>query len=281
MKKKMDMSLDDMLFEHKNKAYGAYALRKEYKANLTKALFLSVLSLMLFGLSSFWVEQAIQKPGTTDIPKIYDWGDFIEPPNIKEDEPVKKEIIEAVKPKLLAIAKLPPIVEPIEDDKMEDEPIASAKEIEEAIVGTVNAKGESSTGGFDLAGTDKFGVVSVTPFEQIEPPAEPEPPSIFLSSEVMPEFTGGISKMYKWLSKNVRYPKEASRNGIEGRVIVSFVVEKDGQITGVEILKGIGFGCDEETLRVITKMPRWKPGKQNGTPVRVKYTLPLSFKITE
>ncbi|MFT5884371.1 MAG: protein TonB [Arcticibacterium sp.] len=102
---------------------------------------------------------------------------------------------------------------------------------------------------------------------------------IFVASEVMPEFKGGLKKMYKSLGQNLKYPQLATRNGIEGKVIVSFVVEKDGQISGIKILKGIGFDCDKEAARVIQKMPKWSPGFQNGSPVRVSYTIPLSFQI--
>jgi protein TonB len=95
----------------------------------------------------------------------------------------------------------------------------------------------------------------------------------------MPEFEGGVKQMYKWLGNNLRYPVNATYNGIQCKVIVTFIIEKDGQISNVKVLKGIGIGCDEEAERVINEMPKWNAGMQNGTPVRVRYTIPLSFQI--
>jgi TonB family protein len=94
--------------------------------------------------------------------------------------------------------------------------------------------------------------------------------------EQMPEFNGDL---YQYISKNINYPVEAKENKIEGRVIAQFIVEKDGSISNASVLKKMGWGMDEETLRVINNMPNWKPGKQNGKTVRVRYTLPVSFKL--
>jgi len=116
----------------------------------------------------------------------------------------------------------------------------------------------------------------------LEPPVVVKVPTdqtIFVASEVMPEFEGGLKKMYKWLGQNLRYPQLATSNGVEGKVIVSFGVEKYGQISGIKTLKGIGFGCNKEARRVTQKMSRWPPGLQNGSPVRVSYTIPLNFQI--
>ena len=95
----------------------------------------------------------------------------------------------------------------------------------------------------------------------------------------MPQYPGGEAAMMEFVAKNVVYPKEAQDKGISGRVFVSFIVEKDGSVSNVELKRGIGGGCDEEAVRVISAMPKWKPGKQNGQVVRVKYTVPLSFSL--
>jgi protein TonB len=94
--------------------------------------------------------------------------------------------------------------------------------------------------------------------------------------EQMPEFNGDL---YQYISKNINYPVEAKENKIEGRVIAQFIVEKDGSISNASVLKKMGWGMDEETLRVINNMPNWKSGKQNGKTARVRYTLPVSFKL--
>jgi protein TonB len=102
---------------------------------------------------------------------------------------------------------------------------------------------------------------------------------IFLVVENMPEFPGGEAAMYKFIGKNIEYPRMAKESGISGRVYVTFVVEKDGSVTDVKILRGIGGGCDEEAVRVIKAMPRWNPGKQRGKPVRVQYRMPIKFTL--
>ena len=110
---------------------------------------------------------------------------------------------------------------------------------------------------------------------------QPDNDSIYEICQVMPEFPGGEQALMKFVSSNVHYPEEAKDKGIEGRVFVSFVVEKDGSVTEVEVRKGIGKLCDEEAARVVKAMPKWKPGMQDGKPVRVHYNLPFFFKLTE
>lgn len=102
---------------------------------------------------------------------------------------------------------------------------------------------------------------------------------VYEKAEIMPEFPGGEQAMMDFVAKNVTYPKEAMEKEISGRVLVGFIVEKDGSITETEVVKGIGGGCDEEALRVVKAMPKWKPGKQDGKPVRVHFLLPIIFKL--
>ncbi len=112
-----------------------------------------------------------------------------------------------------------------------------------------------------------------------EAPEEEEVDEIFTIVEDKPGFPGGDGAMYKYLGKNIDYPSQARRMGIEGRVFVQFVVNKDGSISDVKSIKGIGAGCDEEAARVIKSMPKWKPGKQRGRPVKVRMVLPVFFKL--
>ena len=102
---------------------------------------------------------------------------------------------------------------------------------------------------------------------------------VFEKVEDMPEFPGGEQAMMDFVAKNVQYPKEAMEKGISGRVMVGFIVEKDGSICETEVVKGIGGGCDEEAVRVVKAMPKWKPGKEKGKPVRVSYMMPIFFKL--
>ena len=99
--------------------------------------------------------------------------------------------------------------------------------------------------------------------------------------ETMPSFRGGEQKLFEFIGKNVVYPQEAIDAGIEGKVFVEFYIEKDGTVCDAKVLRGIGYGCDEEALRVIGLMPKWSPGKQRGKAVRVRYTMPINFKLSK
>ena len=102
---------------------------------------------------------------------------------------------------------------------------------------------------------------------------------IFKIVEEMPSFPGGEAKLMEYVSKNIKYPQIARETGIQGRVFVNFVVEPDGSVSNVTVLRGIGGGCDEEAMRVVKNMPKWKPGKQRGKAVRVQYMLPVNFRL--
>ena len=115
-------------------------------------------------------------------------------------------------------------------------------------------------------------------FEQLLDIATSEEDTVYQIVEEMPQFPGGDQAMMDFMAKNVVYPQEAKDKGIAGRVFVSFVVEKDGSIDEVKVMRGIGGGCDEEAVRVVKSMPKWKPGKMKGEPVRVSYMMPINFK---
>ena len=108
---------------------------------------------------------------------------------------------------------------------------------------------------------------------------EEEEAQIFTVVESMPTFPGGDVARIKYLNENIQYPQMARESGIQGRVFVTFVVEKDGSVTDVRVLRGIGGGCDEEAVMVIKNMPKWVPGKQRGKPVRVQFNMPILFKL--
>lgn len=102
---------------------------------------------------------------------------------------------------------------------------------------------------------------------------------IFTIVEVQPGPVGGMKAFYEFVAKNLKYPSKARRMGIEGRVFVEFVVEKDGSLTDIKVAKGIGGGCDEEAIKVISEAPNWEPGKQRGRAVRVRMIMPIMFKL--
>jgi periplasmic protein TonB len=111
------------------------------------------------------------------------------------------------------------------------------------------------------------------------PPVEEEKDEVFMIVEDQPTFEGGMEAFYKFVNKNIEYPKQARRMGVEGKVFVQFVVDKDGSLSEIKVIKGIGAGCDEEAVRALKESPKWKPGKQRGRPVKVRMSLPISFKL--
>ncbi|HOV56103.1 MAG TPA: energy transducer TonB [Bacteroidales bacterium] len=121
-------------------------------------------------------------------------------------------------------------------------------------------------------------VQAYVPVMTEEEPA-PVAEEIFTFVEEYPEFPGGDKALREYILNNIKYPEVARTSGITGTVYVQFVVEKDGSISDVKVVRGIGGGCDEEAVRVVKSMPRWKPGKQRGQPVRVYFTLPIEFKL--
>ncbi|MFC4665607.1 energy transducer TonB [Falsiporphyromonas endometrii] len=136
---------------------------------------------------------------------------------------------------------------------------------------------------------EKVSLVSADQDRQLPPPPpvvvkpvqkeEEDDRQIFVVVEENPEFPGGAGELMKWLSKNVRYPEAAIENNVSGRVIVQFVVEKDGSATDVKVVRGVDPSLDKEAIRVVSNMPKWKPGKQRGKPVRTRFTLPVVFQL--
>ena len=102
---------------------------------------------------------------------------------------------------------------------------------------------------------------------------------VFTVVDVQPEYPGGKAKMHEFMVKQFNYPTEARNNNIQGRVYVSFIIEKDGSVSNTKVIRGIGYGCDKEAMRIVNAMPNWSPGMQDGEPKRVKFTLPVSFKL--
>ena len=143
-------------------------------------------------------------------------------------------------------------------------------------------KSNKAIGALTVEGNDEVGGEVLQLREQIaapEPPKPAEENKVHDFVEQMPSFPGGMGALMSWLSQNIKYPVIAAENGVEGRVIVQFVVEKDGSITDVKIAKSVDPSLDKEATRVVSSMPHWIAGRQNGNPVRVKYTVPVTFKL--
>ena len=179
------------------------------------------------------------------------------------------------------------IVEPIFEEEMipitqqEEQKVAppppEAPKVEEVLqIADDDADVEESTIQSSEENNEAVEIKYVEPVVEEEEPAEPE---IFMVVEEMPEFPGGMGECLKFLAKNIKYPTIAQENGIQGRVIVQFVVNQDGSIVDPVVMRAVDPYLDKEALRVIKMMPKWKPGKQRGKAVRVKYTVPVTFRL--
>jgi periplasmic protein TonB len=266
-----NQTIDEIVFENRNKAYGAYFLRINYSYHLTKALFIA-LSIMIFFLgSAFSYSKYFQSNVSKPDGPIYE---VQLPPRIETpNEEVKKPIAKVPDQKAVTQRTVPTeIVTPVLDDVVKIETTATPNDdIGDLPVSNV-PNNDPAAGNIGTTSN----TIAATPLAKDPEPATPD---ILVISEVKPEFPGGDKELYKFLMKNLSYPNAAVRANVEGKVYVKFVVEKDGSIGNLQILKSVGFGCDEEALRVLKSMPSWSPGKQNGKAVRVYYTMPIVFKF--
>ncbi|GAB4049959.1 energy transducer TonB [Spirosoma litoris] len=264
------LTYDDIIFQARNRAYGAFDLRQHYRPTLSRAVGLGV-GLFLLGVAMptlydrFWPKQAI---ANNEIMTQVTLETIKEQPAEKPIEVPPAEKQPAVK----TVRNLPLDVLP-DADVVDENPPATVEELKDATSGPVTAEG---TGDIDVIAAPEATVATVQE-KAVEVETKTEAP--FLTVEQQPEYPGGISALMNFLGKNLNYPRSAASAGVSGRVFVSFVVNTDGSLTDIQILKGIGFGCDEEALRVMNKMPHWKPGKQSGRAVRVRYNLPIAFTL--
>lgn len=261
-------TLDEIVFEHRNKEYGAYQLRTNYTTSLSKATFIGVSFFLLMLLTNFIFARAKDNNLSDEgvIINVQKLPDEPQPiiEKIKEPEPPKEvEQLKEVKFITLEVVK----------NTENESPPPPQSEIDNAVIGTENKEGKIVTN-----------ITETPPVEA--PPAivkvleiTEESNAPFLTVEEKPSFIGGDKEMYKFLSNNLKYPSAAQRANIQGKVFLKFIVEKDGSISGVETMKGIGFGCDEEAARVVKLMPKWIAGRQNGRNVRVFFTLPVFFRL--
>ncbi|MCA6422271.1 MAG: energy transducer TonB [Flavobacterium sp.] len=250
----------DIVFEGKNKAYGAYELRKENPKTTLRAL---IIGAIIFGLAvsapliisflpDFSKNEEVldQKIVTIKLPPKEQPKDLPPPP----PPPPKVDQVKFVKPvvaKTEEIVEEPPKVEEIKDKKLGDETIKGDPDAPLTVepVGNGPSVVEEDNTIYNTAGI-----------------------------EVKPDFPGGLDKFYKFIGKNFQVPEE---EGLKGRVFVTFVVEKDGSLTDIKVIRDIGYGTGKEAIRVLKSCPRWNPGEQNGKKVRVLYSLPITIQSTE
>lgn len=263
----MPVTLDEIVFEHRNKDYGAFELRTTYSKTVNRAMWIGITLFSGLFVTSYIF--AHQKEDDKDLKVIdltlQEYKEAEQPPIEKIPEPEPPKPVEQKQ----TIKYMPPQV--VENPTVEEAP-PTIEEMTESIISHTTTPGEKVDG------------IAETP-PPVTPPVETKVAEVvedntpFLTVEVNPSFVGGLSEMYKFLSKTLKYPSAAQRNNVEGRVYLNFIVERDGSITDINVLKSVGFGCDEEAVRAVKLMPKWTPGKQNGRNVRVKYTIPVTFKL--
>ena len=258
----------DVIFAGRNKSYGAYELRKDNSKTTTRAVIIgSLLFITLVSLPLIirYISGILPEPEKEKITEVV----LAAPPPINKEE-LPPPPPEPPKPKIDQVKFPPPVVVPAEEVRDEEPP--TVEELKVADPGQKTIAGDPDA---EIRIDEPVG-------EAPKEAAVTEDNSIkdFASVEVLPEFQGGMKGWAKYLGDNLKYPLMARENNITGRVIMSFVVEKNGQLTDIKVLRGIGGGCDEEAVRVFKKSPTWKPGIQNGRPVRVAYTMPILFQIS-
>ncbi|MFA6247529.1 MAG: TonB family protein [Mucilaginibacter sp.] len=259
----------DVVFAGRNKKYGAYELRKDNPRNTNKALLIGVAAFVL--LISFktilnaidgFIPKADEKVKVTEV--------VLPPPPVNEEVKPPPPPPEPPKPKVDQVRFPPPVVKP--DNEVREKEPPTVKELEVADPGPKDQKGDPNAA---ITIDEPVGNADV---KQV---VEENPNQIFTAVEQVPTFPGGESGFNKYLSKAIRYPAIARENNVQGRVIVQFVVERDGSLTDIKVVRGIGSGCDEEAMRALKASPKWKPGIQNGRPVRVQYSVPVSFALAQ
>lgn len=264
----MEKSLNDIVFEGRNKLYGAYALRKGYSQTMQRSVLMGVTLFLLMVMLPNLYARLTPEPKDTDIAYEVE----VKPINIVPEEIPKVFPKEEPVPVAKTVKSVQLVVLP--DNQVEIENIPpSVEELETAQPGQENVEGIAD---LDVI-VPPVAVASSSVSSKIG--VEPKKEETFRNVEQAPEYRGGLAAMGAFLQKNLKYPSQASSAGIQGRVFVEFTVGSDGKVENVTPIKGIGFGCDEEAVRVVKLMQNWVPGKQAGVPVRVRFTLPIAFQL--
>ena len=269
----------EMVFAGKNKEYGAYQLRKGTSGRNIKSLLILVIAAALVGGFLAW--KVIEQKQAEEQQAYMEAMELAKLQQQAKKEEKKKE---PVKPKIEPKKEIPvaretqkftaPVIKKDELVKEENQVKQMDKLDEKVAVGTENKEGVKDR---TVEAVRSEIAVAAPP-----PPPAPKPEvatKVFDVVEEMPSFPGGSAALMSYLSSNTKYPVVAQENGVQGRVIVSFVVERDGSISDVKVARSVDPSLDREAQRVVKSMPRWSPGKQNGSTVRVKYTVPVVFRL--
>ena len=264
----------EMVFEGRNKEYGAYRLRKNAgKRNLYSLITIFIAALAIWGGISLvkFVESRTKSVAQTSVAELSALNQPKKKAEVKQQKKVKLEQPEKVVERVKSSVKFTaPVIKKDDEVKPEDE-----LKTQDELMSTKTAIGALDVKGNDDANGEVLKIKEAV----AQPEPKPEVEKVFDVVEQMPSFPGGPSALMEWLSNNVKYPVVAQENVVQVRVVVSFVVERDGSITDVKVVRGVDPSLDREASRVVRAMPRWIPGKQNGSAVRVKYNVPVAFRL--
>jgi len=268
----------DIVFEGKNKEYGAYKLRETSPARHTKAVasvliaVAIILVLLILSISGVFAKPEDDQVAVSTVQEMTTFEEIEE--EIEEEEvfEIPQEPEEIIAPEEVANQQQVTDLLIVEDEKIEED--KQVKDQDKVL------ENEAAVGSMDVTeGTNDLNKVMIKEEVIEQPKVEEEQPMNIAMVEQKPQFPGGEGEMYKWLSSNIVYPPAAAEEGVSGRVVVEFVVGKDGSITNVRIVRPRHPALDKEALRVVKAMPKWIPGRNNGQPVKVTYTLPVTFKL--
>jgi len=270
----IDNSWVDLVFEGKNQAYGAYQLRKETGKRNVKALLwvlIGIAAIFAIAYANLAIQNAMKQNVSVETDVELSKLAQKKEAKVERKEPIKVEMEQKVVEKVKSSVKFTaPEIKKDDEVKPEDE-LKSQDDL---------SKTNTAIGAFDVKGNDEAeGEVLKAKEVVVDEKPKEEETKVFDVVEQMPQFPGGPNALFEYLSKNIKYPVVAEENGIQGRVIVTFVVERDGSITDVKVAKSVDPSLDKEAMRVVKSMPHWIPGKQNGSAVRVKYTVPVTFRL--
>jgi protein TonB len=270
----IDNSWVDLVFEGKNQEYGAYVLRKETGKRNVKALIwvlIGIAAIFAIAYANLAIQNAMKQNVSVETDVELSKLAQKKEAKVERKEPVKVEMEQKVVEKVKSSVKFSaPEIKKDDEVKPEDE-LKSQDDL---------SKTNTAIGAFDVKGNDEAeGEVLKAKEVVVDEKPKEEETKVFDVVEQMPQFPGGPQALFEYLSKNIKYPVVAEENGIQGRVIVTFVVERDGSITDVKVAKSVDPSLDKEAQRVVRSMPHWIPGKQNGAAVRVKYTVPVTFRL--
>ncbi len=254
----------DLVFDDRNKAYGAYDLRHNYANNMVKAMLITFFSVGVLCAASIYANSQKEILHITPV----ELHPNIVPPaqEIKKIDPPKPEHVKPPK----AVATIRNVTPVVTVDAKAEQPVKN-DDLKNAAIGQQTLKGESGANieiPDDKPGTGVATVVDNSVHN-------------LGTLDFMPEPVGGAAAWAKFLNKNLRFPAVAQEDGVSGRVLLSFIIEKDGSLSNIAVDRPAGHGFDEEALRVLKLAKAWKPGMQNGQAVRVKYSIPINFQLAD